>query len=95
MADDGTIYIEGKAYSPDDLSFREQREMRKLYRGLVEDPQADIGEAANMDFLPLLAYLVRRRDDAEYTLEQALDLKIGDLLAPPTKPAAKPKAAKP
>lgn len=92
--DDGSIYIEGKAYSPDDLSFREQREMRKLYRDLVEDPAADIGEAANMDFLPILAYMIRRRDDPDYTLEQALDLTVSDLVAPPTKPAAKKSAAK-
>jgi len=93
-SDDGSIYIEGKAYSPDDLSFREQREMRRLYRDLVEDPDADIGEAANMDFLPLLAFMIRRRDEPGYTLEQAFDLKISDLVAPPTKLAAKPKAAK-
>ena len=90
MADENAvIHIEGKGYSPDDLTFREQREMRKLYRDLIEDSQADIAEAANMDFVPILVYLVRRRDEPEYTLEQALDLRITDLLAPvpPTKPA--------
>ena len=87
MADDGTIFIEGAAYTPDDLTFREQREMRDIYRNMMGDPAADLANAANMDFLPVLAYLVRRRDDPEYTLERALDLKIADLVTPPpTKP---------
>ena len=94
MADDGMIYIEGQAYSPDDLTFREQREMRQVYRDLMGDPSADLADASNMDFLPVLAFMVRRRDDPEFTVEQALDIKVSDLLSPPTKPAATSKAAK-
>jgi hypothetical protein len=87
MADDGMIYIEGQAYSPDDLTFREQREMRQIYRDLMDDPAADLADASNMDFLPVLAFMIRRRDNPEYTLEQALDLKITELVVPPTKQA--------
>jgi len=95
-----TIHIEGRGYSPDDLTFREQREMRTLYRELMGDPAADIAEAANMDFIPILAFIVRRRDDAAYTLEQALDMKIADLLepeddGPPTKGRAAAKSKTP
>ena len=96
MADeDATIYIDGTGYDIDDLTFREQREFRNLFRDLVEDPNADPGQGAGCDIMPVLAYIVRRRDDPEYTLERALDLKVADLLKPdpPTKPAAK-RAAK-
>ena len=90
---DGLIYVDGQPYSADDLTFREQREMRRLYRELVEDPKAELSDAAGMDYFPLLAFLLRHRDDPDYTLKQALDLKAKDLLTPPTKPAAK-RAAK-
>lgn len=89
MATEPLIYIEGAGYDLDDLTFREQRELRTVYRQLVEDPDAEVGEAAGCDLFPVLAYMVRRRDNPEYTLEQALDLKMADLVAPPTKPAAK------
>lgn len=92
MPKDGWIYIEGEGYSPDDLTFREQREMRKVFREFVENPEADLSEADMMDLLPVLAYMIRRRDNPGYTLDQALDTPAVDLVTPPdppTRPAAK------
>jgi hypothetical protein len=92
LADEGWIHIDGKHYSPEDLTFREQREMRRIYRELIENPTADLDEAAFMDLLPALTVVLKRREDSSYTVEQALDIKAKDLLppgdAPPTKRAA-------
>lgn len=75
------IAVDGKEYSLDDLTFREQRELRKTVRELVDDPQADIDEAAMMDVLPAVALVLKRRDDPKYSIDQALELKVADLTA--------------
>lgn len=80
MADDITITLDGETYSADELTFREQREMRKLVRELVEDPKADMEEVSIMDVLPVLAFIVIHRTKPEFTLEEALDMKISDIL---------------
>jgi hypothetical protein len=94
LADQGWIYIDGKHYSPEDLTFREQREMRKVYREIMEDPAADIDDAAFMDLLPAMTVVLKRRDDPEYTVEQALDIKAKDLLPPEEAPPTKRAVAK-
>lgn len=106
MADDEALFtVDGKGYSVDDLTFREQRELRKLVRELVDDPTAELVESDLMDVVPVAVFLVRRRGDDTYTLEQALDLKWDDLhpksngngngnggARRPTKPKPKPGA---
>jgi len=91
MADDDSdrIYWDGESYQfPDDFTFREQREVFKLVKGLLE-PDEPVGD---MDMFPAIATVVARRTDPAYTIEQALDLKPSDLKAPeapdpPTKSA--------
>jgi hypothetical protein len=97
--DEFKIIIEGQAYTADDLSFREQREMRTVLRDLMGDPDGDLEDAAMMDFLPALVYVVTRRERPDFTVEEALDLKMSDVLksangngGPPTRVHAKPKA---
>jgi len=90
MATEPLIYLEGTGYDLDDLTFREQRELRARYRELMEDPNADPGDAANCDLLPILVFMVRRRDDPAFTLDQALDLKIEDIVTPPADPPTRP-----
>lgn len=100
------IVIDGEKLSEDwadDLSFREQRDFRKACRDLIGDPQADVDieHGALVDWLPALAYIVRKRKNAEYTLEQVLDEKPSDFLVrvdkaeadkvPPTSGVAKRK----
>jgi hypothetical protein len=91
------IVIDGDTYTLDDLTFREQHALRSAVRELSGDPEMTVGEAPLMDFLPALAYVIKRRAEPAYTVEQALDLRTDQVLAdlPPTKPAsAKPRAAR-
>lgn len=86
------VYINGEGpYEWEDLSFREQREVRKLTKSILDDPD-DVGI---MDVLPAFVTVIVKRDDPEFSIEQALDLKEGDLEPPekPTPRARKPKAA--
>lgn len=78
--DDQVIVIDGQELDTDDLTFREQRELRSAARDLVGDAGADIDAMALVDFLPALVYVVKKRDDPDYTLEQALELKTKDVL---------------
>lgn len=91
MEDNRQIIIDGKPYTADDLTFREQRELRTQVRALLGDPAADLDDAAVMDFIPAIVYVVKRRDDPEFTMDQALDMEFGDVLREPdpTKSRAK------
>lgn len=80
MPDADSFQIDGVAYTADDLTFREQRELRTIVRDLVDDPEVNIEDMAMMDFLPALVYVIVKRDNAEFTLDEALDMKISDLL---------------
>ena len=74
----------------DDLTFREQIELRKLVRELVgEDDMEDPPVSA---VIPVAYYILKRRTDAEFTLDQALDMKWEDVRKRPTK-ARKARAA--
>lgn len=91
--DDGSaLFIDGEKVTMSDLTFREQREMRDHIRTL--SPENDPDNAAEADIVPALIAVYKKRADPEFTLEQALDFKPGDLEAPPTKAAAKKAAAK-
>jgi hypothetical protein len=84
------IHIDGSPYTMDDLTFREQRQMRDVIRSLAPDNDPD--QASEADIVPALILVIKQRTEASFTLEHALDFKPGDL-APPPEPAAK-KAAK-
>lgn len=77
---DGFV-IDGVTYSPDDLTFREQREMRKLIREeLAENPDADIDDMALADVVPAFVYVVKKRDNPDLTLDDVLDMKLSDFI---------------
>lgn len=76
------ILIGGKPYTAADLSFREQRELRTVVRRLMDDPEGDIAASELMDFAPALIYVVTRRENPDFTIEEALDMKHGDILQP-------------
>lgn len=82
MSDD--IELEEElAIDLDDLTFREQLELRKLVRDLVgEDEAFDPPMTA---VIPVAYYILKRRDDDAFTLDQALDMKWGDVRKRPTK----------
>jgi hypothetical protein len=70
-----TVVVDDEPYTFDDLSYREQREMRQVVRDLVDNPQAELDEVAFMDYLPALYWVIKRRTDPEFSMDQALDLK--------------------
>jgi len=89
------LFIDGDRYDLDgnDLSFKEQRELRKLVRELTGDPEINPADAPMMDFLPALVTIIKRRDDPTFEVDTALELKwddvIRDLPEDPTPPPAK------
>lgn len=68
--------VDGTHYTLDDLTFAELREHRKMVRELSGDETAEVFGAAAIDYWPPFIYLIRKRSDPEYTLEQALDEKL-------------------
>lgn len=103
MADDtnghrpeGSIAVDGRFWTIEDLTFRERRELRSLIRDALENPHAEIRDVVDdADIVPQLVFLIKRRADPEYTLEQALDLSEAELEeAARTVPTKAAKAAK-
>ena len=79
MAEQGDLCINGKVYDPDTMTFREQREMRRVLRdemfdGAIPD---DVGMA---DTTPAMALVLARRDNPGLSLDDVLDLVPGDIL---------------
>lgn len=75
--DDGFL-INGQLHSVEDLTFREQRELRKLVRELAEDPEANLDDMAVMDVVPAFVYVVMKRDDPKLKIDDVLDMKLTD-----------------
>jgi hypothetical protein len=97
--DPAGITIDGEKYTMDDLTFRERREVRKLTRVVAEDPDLDLEDAVLDELLVAFATVVKQRTDPAYTLDDALDLKVADIVQrgeaadpPPAAPARKPRA---
>jgi hypothetical protein len=94
MAEEGDLRIGGKVYDPSDMTFREQREMRRIVRDeLLPGEDVDFESLTLSDLIPAMAVVLVRRDKPEYTLDEALDLKLKEvyvteddakLAAPPT-----------
>lgn len=81
MADTETgLFIDGTVYTVDDLSYREQRKMRELARELAPDGELDA--AGEIDLIPAMVCVLRRRTEPSFSLEQALDVKPKDLEQP-------------
>lgn len=85
MAEEGDLLINGKVYNPDTLTFREQREMKRILREDMFDGDLpeDIGMA---DTTPAMVLVLVHRDNPKYTLDEALDLVPAEILL--TKEAA-------
>lgn len=78
MAEEGDLRIDGKVYDPDTMTFREQREMKRLLREMFDgELPDDIGMA---DTTPVMALVLVRRDNPDYTLDEALDLVPGEIM---------------
>lgn len=77
--DDGFV-INGKLHRVEDLTFREQRELRKIVRELADDSEANLEEMAVMDVVPAFVYVVMKRDDAGLNMDDVLDMKLTDFI---------------
>jgi hypothetical protein len=85
----GQMTIDGREYSLDDLTLGELEGLED-HLGLPLS-QVDVNSARTMKYL---VYIVKHREDPAFTLEQAGEVKITDLLSdsedevPPTSDAA-------
>jgi hypothetical protein len=80
--DEQELVIDGNVLTVDDLTFREQREMRAAIRDALEDPEASLEDAPIAEFYLALIYTVKKRDNPELTIDDALDWKLKDFLRP-------------
>lgn len=88
------IVVDGEPVELDDLTFREQRELRQTIAGMTGKPinEIELDMVDLMDFLPTLAWIIKRRTDPDYSMESALELKQKDMLR--DKPKRPTRAAK-
>lgn len=84
------IWIDGSRYVLDDLTFKEQRELRQIVRDLTGDPEHGMfGE--DCDFMPAFVTVIKRRETPGFKVEDADVLRDSDLQKParPTRRGAK------
>ncbi len=81
--------VDGQPYTLDDLTFAELREHRRLVRELADDPTLEVAQAPTIDFYPPLIFLVKRRSDPAFTLDEAQSGKLDDYFFEP-EPAKRP-----
>ena len=102
MAD--LLHVGDRSFDPDDLTFAEKRNVRRLIRTEVWDrPDEEFSweEIGEDDVVPATVTVFMRREDPAYTLEQAFALKprdvygdeVDEAAVPPTKPASSPRAS--
>ena len=73
----GELTIDGKAYTLDDLTLGELETLEDHMS--LPIAQIDLNSARAMKFL---VWLLKHREDDTYTLQQAGDIKITDLIQP-------------
>lgn len=80
------VWIDGRVWTPDELTFREKREIRAQANAIALPGE----EAGEIELVCAMVTVVKRRTDPAYTIEQALDLKAEDLEPPADVPAGDP-----
>lgn len=80
MADEGDLRINGKVYDSNDLTWREEREVRQIVREHLLAEGIDEEDLTVGDILPAVVFVLHRRDNAQFTLDEALDLKPRDVV---------------
>lgn len=91
-AEEGDLRINGKVYDPSDMTFREQREMRRIIREdlLPDEDDIDFEAMTLPDLIPAMVVVLVRRENPDYTLDEALDLKLKDVYVTEDEAAAPP-----
>lgn len=89
---EGNLLICGQVYDPEDMTFREERHVRDTIKELTGEDHIIEDDLHLGDLFVATAYVLRRRDDPEFTIDQALDLKRSEIVvgadtkkAPPTR----------
>lgn len=93
MARTFTLKIEGKEYDGDDVTLDEMGQVEELCGGV---PFGDLNFGASQP-LKALAFVMRRRDHPDVTMEEIGSLRMMEMLAgdeemPPLPPAQEPTA---
>lgn len=79
MAKQGDLRVDGKVFDPEDMTFREQQQMRQLVKDMVGDPEVDFDTLTLSELLPAMVTVFMRRDDPSYAMDTALDLRMRDI----------------
>ncbi|MGI8593939.1 MAG: hypothetical protein ACR2ML_06160 [Solirubrobacteraceae bacterium] len=80
------VWLDGKQWFLEDLTFAERSELRAIVRENLGEPKAEIADVFDeADVIPGLVYLLKRRDEPDYTLDQARQLTPRDLAQPEAK----------
>ena len=95
------LKVDGQVFNPDDLTFGEKREVRRIIRAeLWDDTLGDFDweDVGENEVIPATVAVFMRRTDPAYTLERALALKPSEVYvdedeAPPTKPRSSARAS--
>lgn len=89
MADGVKVHIEGTAYDLEDFELGDLEWLEEYLGANLSDADALNSIKAAVGFV----YIVKRRDDPAFTIEQARKVKLAAIDAPdekPEKPAARP-----
>lgn len=74
------LWIDGELVTYDDLSYGERHEIRRTIMQFHEDEEGfEPADASPDDIIPATVFVVKRRNDPEFSLEQALQVKPSDL----------------
>lgn len=75
-----SVPIDGKRYTLDDITYAERIELRDCVRSTTGNEKAEIVDVYDdMDIVPPFIWLIRRRDNPQYTLEQAQQITPAEL----------------
>lgn len=75
------LRVNGNLYDSNDMTFAEEREVRRVVREqLVGDPDVDFTKVDLGDVIVATAYVMHRRDNPEFSLKDALNLKQSEVL---------------
>lgn len=79
------IPVDGEFYNADDLTGKEQRDLRQALRELTGNETAtlsaflELGMVDDFDYVCGMTYVIKKRTNDKYTLDDALELKPADV----------------
>lgn len=86
MAGDVKIHIEGTAYDLEDFELGELEWLEEY----IDAPLTDSAALNRMKTAVAFVYLIKKREDPSYTLEQARKIKLAAIDAPDEEPEEQP-----